>query len=80
MQNKDISLPIHYMFNSVCHESMDVVKELTSKEELKGFYYGNILKYIMRFKKKDGVKDLKKAKQYIEWLIEELEDEKTSVS
>ncbi len=35
------------------------------------FYEGNVIKYVCRHKKKDGVKDLYKAKDYIEKLIEE---------
>lgn len=34
------------------------------------FFEGNIVKYITRYKDKDGVKDLRKAKHYIEYLIE----------
>lgn len=39
-----------------------------------GYIEGNIIKYISRYKKKDGLKDLKKAKQYIEFLIESNKD------
>ena len=42
--------------------------------ELKGMsanYWCNIVKYILRFQKKNGVEDLKKAKYYLEKLIEE---------
>ena len=35
------------------------------------FYIGNIIKYLWRYKKKNGVRDLEKAKQYLEFLIEE---------
>ena len=35
-----------------------------------GFFDGNALKYIMRYKEKGGVEDLKKAIHYIEKLIE----------
>lgn len=35
-----------------------------------GFFDGNALKYLMRFKDKGGVEDLKKAIHYIEKLIE----------
>ena len=41
--------------------------------ELKGMsasYWCNIVKYILRFQKKNGVEDLKKAKYYLEKLIE----------
>jgi hypothetical protein len=35
-----------------------------------GFFDGNALKYLMRYKDKNGVEDLKKAVHYIEKLIE----------
>lgn len=35
-----------------------------------GFCEGNVVKYITRHKEKNGLEDLKKAKQYIEFLIE----------
>ena len=35
-----------------------------------GFHEGNIIKYVSRWQHKDGVEDLKKAKFYIERLIE----------
>lgn len=34
-----------------------------------GFCEGNIIKYICRYKDKGGVEDLKKARQYIDFLI-----------
>ena len=34
------------------------------------FCEGNVVKYITRYKDKNGLEDLKKAKQYIEFLIE----------
>lgn len=39
------------------------------------FLEGNIIKYVTRYKHKNGVEDLKKAKQYIERLIEREEKE-----
>jgi hypothetical protein len=34
------------------------------------FIEGNIIKYVLRHKKKNGLEDLKKAKHYLEILIE----------
>lgn len=34
------------------------------------FMQGNVIKYVTRYKKKNGVEDLEKAKEYIERLIE----------
>ena len=39
------------------------------------FLEGNIIKYVTRYKYKNGIEDLKKAKQYIERLIEREEKE-----
>lgn len=38
------------------------------------FYAGNVVKYILRYRFKDGVNDLKKARHYIDKLIEDYED------
>ena len=35
-----------------------------------GFFTGNVLKYMMRWKKKNGIEDLQKARKYLDWLIE----------
>jgi len=34
------------------------------------FLEGNVIKYVSRYKHKDGIEDLKKAKVYLDWLIE----------
>ena len=49
--------------------------DIISEWEL-DFWEGNVLKYLLRWKHKDGVQDLKKAKHYLEYLIErELNDD-----
>lgn len=35
-----------------------------------GFVEGNIIKYVLRYKDKGGVKDLEKARHYLDLLIE----------
>lgn len=35
-----------------------------------GYMEGNVIKYVSRWKSKNGIKDLEKAKHYIELLIE----------
>jgi hypothetical protein len=35
-----------------------------------GFFEGNVIKYVSRWRAKGGVKDLEKAKHYIDLLIE----------
>ena len=41
-----------------------------------GWCEGNIIKYVTRYKAKNGLEDLKKAKWYLEKLIEKLEGKK----
>lgn len=70
IENNPVSHPNHYQSKSGL-EVIDVIKAFT--EDLKGvesYYTGNILKYMFRWKKKNGVEDLKKARQYLDWLID----------
>tara|TARA_R110002020_G_C16192419_1_gene765604 strand:- start:128 stop:331 length:204 start_codon:yes stop_codon:yes gene_type:complete len=38
-----------------------------------GFCEGNIIKYLIRFRNKNGVEDLRKAEKYLQLLIEKEE-------
>jgi hypothetical protein len=51
-------------------EVKDVIKAVLGKDTV-GFYLGNVLKYMLRFKKKNGLEDLKKARLYLDWAIED---------
>jgi hypothetical protein len=44
-----------------------------SPEQFEGFLRGNVIKYIARYKDKDGLKDVQKARHYLEKLLECLE-------
>ena len=71
--NDNIIRPNHYASDKG-FEVFDVQEAFI--QELKGMsasYWCNIVKYILRFQKKNGVEDLKKAKYYLEKLIEEEE-------
>jgi len=43
------------------------------------FLEGNIIKYVSRYKHKNGIEDLRKAKNYLDWLIEREEEMPTKV-
>lgn len=45
-----------------------------------GFCEGNVVKYICRYKNKNGVEDLKKAREYIQRLIDFIEINKEQQS
>lgn len=43
-----------------------------------GYIEGNIIKYVCRYKDKNGLEDLKKAQHYLQMLIEQTsQDQKT---
>lgn len=69
--NKLIDNQEHYKANGV--EPIELMKQNFTKEEYSGFLQGNVLKYMMRFKRKNGLEDLKKALTYLTWLIEQEE-------
>lgn len=61
--------PDHYKKGKVeCIEAIDSATHYLSGFE--GYCIGNILKYVWRYKSKNGVEDLKKAKWYLEKLIQ----------
>lgn len=43
-----------------------------------GFCEGNVVKYVSRWRDKNGLDDLLKAKHYLEFLIEEVRDDRNN--
>ncbi len=73
--DKLVSHPSHYMSENGL-EVIDVVEAFT--KDLKGIEAtdtANIIKYILRWKKKDGIRDLEKLVWYATHLIEHLKVE-----
>ena len=67
-----VNHPDHY--NSGQYEVVDVIDDAGCGE---GFCLGNALKYILRARHKENyVEDLKKAKWYLEYLIQRIENGK----
>lgn len=68
----NINKPSHYQVRYGM-ESIDALRNFMTPEQLKGFFLGNSLKYLLRHQKKNGLEDLKKARKNLDWLIEEME-------
>ncbi|CYU60439.1 gp29 [Streptococcus suis] len=69
-----VTKPKHYQ-GKYGMEALDVVKNFIGN--LAGesaYYWGNVIKYLLRFQQKNGVEDLKKARQHLDWLIEDMEE------
>ena len=78
--DKMVSHPSHYQSKSGL-EVIDVIKAFT--EDLKGIEAvdtANAIKYICRWKNKNGIQDLEKAIWYIQHLIDVLKTNKNSTN
>ena len=66
--NDDYKNPAHYK-----HGKYDLISHLAdilTEEELRGFLKGNVIKYIDRYRDKNGIEDLEKAREYTHRLEE----------
>lgn len=71
-----VNHPKHYKAKNGM-EVIDVIEAFT--ENLKGYeatHTGNVIKYICRWKEKNGLEDLRKAQWYLNRLIENIEKNK----
>lgn len=68
-----VTHPSHYQSDTGL-ETIDVIKAFTAHlSGIESWDTGNILKYVCRWKKKNGLQDLKKAAWYLNDLIEYIE-------
>jgi len=64
-----VNSPSHYNFAGV--ECIDAIRAATGEEGFSYYLQGNIMKYLWRYKYKNGVEDLRKAQWYLNVLIED---------
>ena len=60
----------HYVNMGV--QPWDAMKSWLTPEQFQGFLQGNSIKYLARWQSKGGVEDLRKARHYLDKLIEEV--------
>ena len=72
MQNQfdAVQKPIHY--NSGKIETIDYIQDVTSQitDGFEGACVANVIKYVSRYNKKNGLEDLKKAQWYLNRVID----------
>lgn len=62
--------------NHHCQGGIECIKAIEASmtpEEFQGYCKGNVMKYVWRFREKNGLEDLKKAQVYLGWMIESKE-------
>ena len=70
-----VNHPPHYNKNGI--ETIDAIKAMTD-DGYEYYLQGNIMKYLWRYRYKNGIEDLKKAQWYLNELIDELDDDDKS--
>ena len=64
-----VKKPAHYTYGR--YEAIDVIEELTAGASgPEGFLLGNVLKYLWRYRRKNGLEDLQKAMWYLDRLVQ----------
>ena len=72
-----VSHPQHYTQGGI--ECIDALKAATvGKRGIEAVCVANVIKYLWRYEKKNGIEDVRKAKFYIERLLKELEESQQS--
>lgn len=74
VENK-IHHPKHYTQGGI--ECIDAIRAaVTDKTGFAAVCTANVIKYVWRYQMKNGVEDLYKSRQYLDWLITEEEKNK----
>ena len=64
----NVNHPEHYTSGGV--ECIDAIRASLGDPEFADYCKGNIIKYLWRYRLKNGAEDLRKAQVYLNWMIE----------
>lgn len=68
-----VNHPNHYTQGGI--ECIKAIEASMPPDGFQDYCKGNVLKYVWRFRQKNGLEDLKKARVYLNWMIESVEKE-----
>lgn len=74
MEFDAVMRPSHYADKEI--EVIDYIEDTLTSEGFEGYCMGNVHKYVSRYRGKGGVEDLKKARYYLEKVIQQMEARK----
>ena len=78
VKNMDnVNHPAHYTSGGI--ECIEAIRASLGDKEFADYCKGNIIKYLWRYRLKNGLEDLKKAKVYLDWMIDAEETEYVAV-
>lgn len=58
----------HYLSKTI--QPWEAMEAWMTRDEFTGYLRGNVIKYVARYRDKNGIEDLKKANHYLAKLIE----------
>lgn len=67
-KNNAVSHPGHYTQGGI--ECIEAIRASLGDKDFASYCKGNVLKYLWRYRHKNGVEDLHKARVYLNWMIE----------
>lgn len=67
LKEDKVNHPSHYTAGNI--EVIEYIEDKLTAEGLEGYFVGNVIKYLSRYRHKNGVEDLKKAEWYLKRLI-----------
>jgi len=76
MENDNVNHPAHYTMGRI--ETIEAISAALGNEGFQAYCAGNVLKYVFRYKLKEGSISLKKARWYLDKLIAEVERSESS--
>ena len=71
-----VNSPAHYNKSGI--ETINIIESVTD-DGFESYLQGNILKYLCRYKYKNGVEDLEKARWYLNRLIKTIGENKDDI-
>lgn len=69
-----VTKPSHYMLFDGDKEVIDLLRDRLTPDEFLGYMKGNMIKYLMRADRKNGIQDYKKLLRYVDMYVQEMED------
>ena len=74
-KNDNVNKPNHYIGTYGLEGKEVTANFIKGKAEMETHCWCSTVEYLLRYKEKNGLEDLKKARKNLDWLIEELEHE-----
>ena len=71
-QSDPVNSPTHYQTGLI--ETIDSIKNILGHDKFQAYCTGNVIKYLSRYREKNGLEDLKKAETYISFIIKSYEE------